>query len=158
MYRNQLRSRSAPTLTFSLAALAIACLTGCGGEASRNPGVEVYPTKVKVTYKGGPIEGALVSLNSTEAQRSASGVTDAEGFAVLTTFDYGDGAIPGAHEVKISKDVMETVREANPDDPMSAAVVRPKHLLPQRYGAFKTSGLTASVTPGENQLDFELKD
>ncbi|WP_146430529.1 hypothetical protein [Blastopirellula retiformator] len=85
-------------------------------------------------------------------------MTDADGIAELTTFDYGDGAILGNHQVKISKDVMETMREANPDDPTSAAVVRPKHFLPKRYGSFKSSGLTASVAQGENQLDFELQD
>ncbi|TWT34352.1 hypothetical protein Enr8_17460 [Blastopirellula retiformator] len=152
------RSSFAPTLPLVLLWSAIAVLAGCGGTASRNPGVDVFPTRVRVTYQGGPVEGARVSFNSTESQRSASGVTDADGIAELTTFDYGDGAILGNHQVKISKDVMETMREANPDDPTSAAVVRPKHFLPKRYGSFKSSGLTASVAQGENQLDFELQD
>lgn len=158
MYSARRRTQYAPTSPYSLAALALIYVVGCNAQPSRNPGVEVIPTKVQVNYQGGPIEGARVSFSSTESQRSAVGVTDAAGIAAMTTFDPNDGAIVGNHQVKISKDVMETVKEADPNDPTSAAMVRPKHLLPPRYGKFETSGLTADVATGENVLTFDLKD
>lgn len=134
-------------------------ITGCDSSApSRNPGVPVHSVTVHVTYNGSPVEGARVSFSSASEQRGASGTTNAEGIARITTFDHEDGAIPGEHRVKITKDEIEVLQEADPNDPTSQAKIRTNRHLPQRYGNVRTSGLTATVTEGQNEFTFELKD
>ena len=113
---------------------------------------------VSVTYNGSPVEGARVSFSSTSEQQGASGTTNVEGIAKITTFDPEDGAIAGEHRVKITKDEIEVLQEADPNDPTSQAKIRTNHHLPQKYGNVRTSGLTATVTEGENEFTFELKD
>jgi hypothetical protein len=140
-------------VVFSTLLLAVGC-----DSSTRNPGVAVYPTKVTVTYKGAPVEGALVAFSSAEGQRSAVGKTNAQGVAQLTTFDAADGAVPGEHRVMITKDEVEVLKEADPNDPTSQAVTKVNHLLPQRYGNPRTSGLTATVAEGDNSFTFELTD
>lgn len=149
-----------PYLLVCLAFLMIACLLGCQShEVSHNPGVDVVPTSVKVIFDGKPVEGARVSLSPIDAQQSASGVTDAEGIAKLTTFDPNDGVAPGKYRVKISKDEIETIKKADPNDPTAADVIKTLHHLPEKYGNYKTSGFTANVVENEESsyFEFELK-
>ena len=149
------------TMSFlALACLALISTLGCGPhEVSHNPGIDVYPATAKVTQDGQPIEGARVSYSSADQQRSASGTTNAEGIALLTTFDHGDGAVPGEHRVKITKDEIEVIKEADLDDPMSQAQIKTIHHLPQKYGNYRSSGLSATVsTDAEaNTFEFELE-
>lgn len=142
----------------SMILTVLATTVGCGGAPSYNPGITVHPAQATVTYNGSPVEGALVSFSSIDGQRSAFGTTNAEGVAELTTFDPADGAVPGEHRVIITKDVVEVLKEADPNDPTSAAVTKTNRLLPTRYGDFRKSGLTAVVKEGENSFTFELKD
>lgn len=148
------------TVSFlALACLLFASAIGCGpNEVSHNPGIDVYPATAKVTQDGQPVEGARVSFSSVDQQRSASGTTNAEGVAVLTTFDRGDGAVLGEHRVKISKDEIEVIKEADLNDPMSQAEIKTIHHLPQKYGNYKSSGLSASVTATDkgNAFEFDL--
>lgn len=135
-------------------------VSGCSeSTVSRNPGVDVYPTQVKVTQKGSPVEGAKVSFSSKGNPRGASGVTNAEGIAELTTFDLNDGAVPGEHRVKITKEEVQILKEADPDDPLSVGQSKVIQHLPQQYSRYQTSGLTANVEPNEegNTFEFELK-
>lgn len=144
----------------ALACLLLASVVGCGPhEVSHNPGIDVFPATAKVTQDGQPVEGARVSFSSVDQQRSASGTTNAEGIALLSTFDHGDGAVPGKHLVKISKDEIEVVKEADLNDPTSQAVIKTLHHLPQKYGNYKSSGLSATVTATEegNTFEFEIK-
>lgn len=146
------------TVSFlALACVAFISSVGCGPhEVSHNPGIDVYPATAKVTHDGQPVEGARVSFSSVDQQRSASGTTNAEGIALLTTFDHGDGAVPGEHRVKISKDEIEVIKEADLDNPMSQAEIKTIHHLPQKYGNYRSSGLSASVATDEEANSFEF--
>ncbi|GAA4423377.1 hypothetical protein [Bremerella cremea] len=139
--------------------LLMAC-SGCGAKpVSHNPGVEVFATQVTVTHKGKPVEGARVSFSSVDQQRSATGTTDAAGLAKLTTFDLHDGAVLGKHRVKIAKDEIEVIKEADLDDPTSQAEIKTVHHLPEKFGNYKSSGLNADVKndPAGNSFAFDLK-
>lgn len=135
-------------------------MAGCGTSVpSHNPGVTVYKTQVKVVQDGQPVEGAKVAFSAKGQQRGASGITNAEGVASLTTFDLNDGAVPGEQLVKISKEEVQVLKEADPDDPLSVGKTKVVQHLPEKYSRFQTSGLTATVTTDEeaNTFEFELK-
>ncbi|MEW4562570.1 hypothetical protein AB1K70_08590 [Bremerella sp. JC770] len=110
-------------------------------------------------HDGVPVEGAKVAFSSKEQQRGAFGTTDADGIAQLTTFDLNDGAIAGEHSVKITKEEVLVLKEANPDDPLSVGKSKVVQHLPSKYSKFRTSGLTATVTATDegNTFEFELK-
>ncbi|QDU74855.1 hypothetical protein Pan97_18730 [Bremerella volcania] len=138
----------------------IGCLTGCGESTpSLNPGVDVYKTQVKVVQDGQPVEGAKVAFSAKGQQRGASGITNADGIAQLTTFDLNDGAVAGEHMVKISKEEVQVLKEADPDDPLSVGQTKVVQHLPVKYSRFNTSGLSATVTSTEagNTFEFEIK-
>lgn len=131
------------------ATLAAALLVaGCGPD--RPSTVDVTGT---VVYNGEPVDGAQVMFLS-EAGRPATGTTDAQGRFRLMTFEPGDGALPGDHQVTITKKV-EVDDPNQPDSPYKLA----RDVLPTRYASPETSGLTATVDAGgENDFRFELSD
>lgn len=140
---------------------------GCGNSADRP---ELAPVSGKVTFNNTPVAGATVSFWTENAARAASGTTDAEGKYRLTSFEIGDGAIPGEHTITIAKqDVAANVSSATADDPsagygeaMEAAAKGTtakiaKDALPANYANQATSGLKRTVVKGENNtFDFEL--
>lgn len=134
------------SLVLGLGVLAL--LAGCGGG-----GPTLAPVTGTVTYQGKPIADAEVTFYP-KAGRVAIGKTNAEGRFELMTASPGDGAGVGEYTVVISK--AEMVSDPNaPDSPYKI----PKPLLPPRYAAPTTSGLTAQVKAGQkNDFVFELKD
>jgi hypothetical protein len=86
-----------------LALLALFPLAGCGDD-----GVPTKRVRGTLTFKGGPPpkEGGIL-LTPLEAapglpRREARGEFDTSGKFSLTTFDKGDGIIPGKYAVKIT--------------------------------------------------------
>jgi hypothetical protein len=143
------------------AALAAIAVIGCSGEKKGDPNGK--PVSGKVTYNGGPVEGASVTFSSPTA--SAFGITDAEGKYRLTTAG-GDKVSLGQYRVSIVKKEAPAPSDAAPDsanyvppDPNAAPAAPPKDLLPAKYADAATSELTASVTAdGKNEFDFPLTD
>lgn len=135
---------------------------GCGGSALPPGAKKTAKVTVTVTYKGAPVEGANVTFVNTDGPPSANGRTDAQGKAKLKTYVDGDGATLGSHKVIIEKSEAvggQTVdidsKEYNPNAPPATV----KYLLPQKYSSIATSGLTAEVKEGQNDLPpFDLKD
>lgn len=131
---------------------------GCG--PSRPDTVKVSGN---VTLDGEPVEGATVALIPSDGSQPARGVTDASGEFTLTTFEAGDGAIPGQYTAtvtKIDESAAAAAEEASgemdtptdTEDPMASA----KHLLPMKYSSPSTSGLTVEVEKGMAPLALEL--
>lgn len=117
------------------------------------------PSGGVVTYRGAPVEGALVVFVSERNGRiyDAVGSTDAQGRFFLRTFRPRDGAVPGSHRVKIEK----VTYSARPDNVPRDALFTPQEtsLLPVKYRSPQTSGLTALVTEkGRNEFVFDLDD
>lgn len=112
-----------------------------------------YPETVRVSgaiiYDGTAVEGARVNFLPARGRPATAG-TDAEGKYILTTFESGDGALPGSHTVTVTK-----IGPVNLNDPY----FRPEELLPLRYASADTSPLKVEVKSGEkNEFEFRLTD
>lgn len=137
-----------------------------GKSANREKTVRVTGV---VTYQNKPVEGATVTFNpgTGSTARAAFGVTDSNGKYSLTTYESNDGAIPGKYFVTVAKKVgperpADPAREEDyvpPEDMPKQPVAAPVSVLPAKYAAPTTSGLTADVTDKSGQtFDFPLAD
>jgi hypothetical protein len=98
-------------------ALPLVMLCGCGGRGT-------VDLRARVTLDGKPVEGASVTLVSSgeTKNRTAAGITDADGNVKFTTFEPDDGVLPGEYKVLISKAPKSLAEEFvnfdpnNPDD------------------------------------------
>lgn len=166
-----MRNRLAVLFAFPAMALALTNV-GCA-PGSAKP--DVAPVTGKVSYKGAAVEGALVSFIEEGTSRVATGMTNASGEYVLTTFATNDGAVPGSHAITIVK---RTSSNAAPVKPMTSDEMRqamqgkkpaesvmqtPKDAadasFPSKYGDPLKSGLKRTVVKGEaNRFEFDLVD
>ena len=155
----------------SVVLVGVSLAIGCQQSGPDRP--KTFPVTGKVTLGGQPVEGATVSFQA--AQNSATGTTDAGGIYKLTTFAAGDGAVPGEYKVAITKFEGGAAPSGAasgsgglasgelPDDyeaPEEGAEepAAPENELPAKYADAETSGLTATVSEGENTKDFELTE
>ena len=139
-------------------ALVLMLMAGCGDDPNRKP---TAPVSVTVSYKGKPVEGALVQFVIVD--NPSVGITDAAGKCALKTYETGDGAIIGNNVVTITKTSVDTknVRPVKPEDADLIGVVPPpilKSLIPQKYSSPATSGLKEEVKKGSNNFTYDLKD
>ncbi|WP_231753254.1 carboxypeptidase-like regulatory domain-containing protein [Rosistilla carotiformis] len=98
-----------------------------------------------VTLDGQPLADAVVSFQSKDAGRVASGATDAAGNYTIYLLNDIEGAPVGTNQVMIVT--------AKPGDDAIPGSAKPE-VLPAKYNA--ESELSADVQPGDNQFDFEL--
>jgi hypothetical protein len=147
----------------SCVALSVVCLVslwilpGCGGASRPTNRPETVPASGTVTYQGKPVAGATVTFvaDSPASARGAVARTDESGQFKLTTFDAGDGAIPGNYRVTVAK--MDATAVAENLDPTVPPPPPPKSVLPEKFADPNTSGLTAEVKQdGENKFPFDL--
>ena len=140
---------------------------GCGGQQGADR-PKTVPVSGTVTHNGEAVDGATVAFQSAGGSRGAVGVTDAGGKYTLTTFESGDGAVPGEYQVKIFKykvEISEAVADTDSEDYVPPAegegeeeAAEPENLLPPIYADPTTSGLTATVSEsGDNTFDFPLE-
>ncbi len=116
-------------------------LPGCG---SKFP--ETFPVTGTVTLDGKPVSGAAVVFTPDEG-RQATGTTDDAGRFELSTFELGDGALPGKHRVTVAKTTVDF------SDEEEEKVV---FLIPQKYGNLSTSELTSDVQEEMGPVQFDL--
>lgn len=149
-----------------LSLLSVVCtlvfIAGCG-ESGPEGAQPTYATKVKVTYKNAPVEGAMVSFINETAP--AYGRTDANGEAIMKTYKEGDGAIATIHNVTINKtNITGAASEVDQDseeyDPAAAdANLSIEYLVPQKYSSPVSSQLVADVkSTADNTFEFNLED
>ena len=151
-----------PTRPLGALAAVLAVLSWGCGRSDRPPMAKVSGT---ITYKGKPLPEASISfLPEADGVRSAMGKTDAEGRYTLWTYENGDGAAVGKHRVTVALHGPPEKPKLNPAvaakmgeayyDQLSALG---KPLIPAKYFGPETSGLTADVVKGKNNVfDFEL--
>ena len=124
----------------------IASLSGCGGANERY----LAPVSGTVRYRGQPLANANVAFVPDENEaRAASGITDSEGRYRLTTFEVNDGARIGSHRVTVR--AVEIAADAK-ENPRPINLPPPKIVDARGYNVASTSGLTAEVVAGKNNV------
>ena len=154
-------------VSYSVCVLFTLSLAGCLGGSSPSDRPETYSATGTVTYNGQAVEEATVMFipmdAGTPGTRGAVARSDASGKFVLTTFEGGDGALPGSYKIAIYKTLQPELSEeemagggpggGEPPSPPA------QELLPIKYKDANTSGLTAEISPSEpNTFAFELTD
>lgn len=149
------------------AALLMVIGAGCAPAAPPKP--MTVPASGKVMYKGQPVSGASVAFLGDGKIVPALAKTNSEGRFTLTTTDPGDGAVPGLHQVTVTK-IVNTAQPAaatgvaSMEDAAKQAAAPPKDsgpesLLPDKYSKAATSGLSFEVkATGTNDFTIELSD
>lgn len=125
--------------------------TGCGGS---NP--KTIKVVGKVSYQGKPVTQGTVTFQPTKTaegapNRPATGVLSADGTYELSTFEAGDGAIPGEYTVLVVTITGGPTPE-EPDIPETWAT-------PEKFGSPVESPLNATVPAdhsGVLEVDFDL--
>ncbi len=134
-----------------LTVAAVALAAGCSSE-ERVPA----PTPVggQVLHKGKPVAEAAVTFHPMGGLPPSyvfTAVTDADGRFQMSTRRAADGIPPGEYAVTV---VLREKRRDGDED-----VRNGRNLLPKKYADPETSGLWASVKPGDNALPpFALAD
>jgi hypothetical protein len=153
-------SRRVCALGFLLVFVAAA---GCGGKTAKVEGV--------VTLDGTPLQGATVTFVPDNGERQASGLTDADGVFHLSTFNTGDGALPGTHKVTVEKSATragtggeaghdpEAMRKMMEDYAKNAQkdnMKGQKTLIPAEYAKVGTTPLKYTI-PYSGKIEIQLK-
>jgi hypothetical protein len=137
---------SARRLSWMAAFLAAVACSACSREE------KVYPVEGQVLVDGKPAARVQVSfqpVNGTPDAARPVGQTDEQGKFTLTTRVGGDGAPVGEYRVALTRYL---ARKRGKDD------YEPVNDLPPRYERADSSGLTATVSAGDNRLaPFDLK-
>ncbi len=163
--------------------LAAVLLAVCGDQTPDDRPATV-PVSGKVTLDGQPVAGATVIFVNTEQAMSGGstgsyssvGKTDENGVYRLTTFESGDGAVPGTYAVTITKYATAASGTSSgsggsetgegesldgssyvPPEGRAGESESPRNELPEKYSNPTTSMLEATVTEdGENDIPFDL--
>jgi len=170
MYRfMKVASKNCRPISITLSLVAVVVVLGCGGDDSGLG--RRYKVTGKVTYKGAPLEkGTMNFLPSKPLPpegRAASGEIK-NGVYSLSTTGNDDGALPGEYKVAIvaldidmasaASSKAEGGRIHEGDAKYQAAIKNAKRLIPSKYTTGETSGLTANVGSGPNEINFDLTD
>ena len=127
----------------SLLLAVLACLVGCGQG-------KTAPVNGRVKLKDGSdvsvLAGYSLTFEAEGGKTSSVGDINPDGTFKLSTFGANDGAMPGKYRVAINQP-----NNPDPDKPPT------KSKLPAKYGNLDTSGLTAEVKPGQNNIELELE-
>ena len=151
-----IRTKTMKKFALGLVALAMLAVLPACSNAIKTEGV----TGV-VTYNGEPLADATVKFLPTDGTGSQSyGKTNEKGeYKLQTILGAADaGTTPG--EYKVTVDCVETYEtgvtfEENGEEKNETKV---RSVIPEKYNNPETSGLTATVNPGDNKIDFALED
>lgn len=149
-------------LLLLLAACTLTMSLGCGSEVSDDRPARSKVTG-KVTLDGAPVENARIQFHAANNKQGAIGKTTADGSYTLTTFEAGDGALPGDYVVTITKtEVADGLSEEEKlkMQEMGRPIPSPKTTehMPRQYTKSSSSPLKVTVTAdGENHFDFDVK-
>ncbi len=133
--------------SISLRSFSMACVCACVAVALAGCGdgrPAVVPTKGTVLMNGQPLKGVVGFVRVEPAgSRAATGeINEADGSFELTSFEIGDGCVPGTHPVAV---IVNTT--------VGAELVS---LIPEQYADATTSGLTVTVGSEPSEVTIEL--
>lgn len=126
-------------LAVALAASAV-CWAGCGPQE-----LPAGSLTGKVSLKGEPLSGGMVTIINSDTGIGASGEIDSSGRFRI------DSARTGTYQVAIQPPAAPT-----PDE-MAAGAKPESSPIPPKYQDPQTSGLTATVNEGSNEANFDLE-
>lgn len=116
---------------------ALGLLSGCGdGRPER------VPVSGRVLIDGQSVAAGAIRFHPQQG-RPATGTIKPDGSFVLSTFEEGDGAIPGNHTVTV------LAREAIGDTKL-------RWYAPKKYGSPNTSGLSQSIDGATDSVVINL--
>ncbi len=123
---------------------------GCGDDR-----LPVAPAEGKVLYQGKPLAFGSVMFQPAAGPPGAGAIGPGGTFR-LSTYGDGDGAVIGTHRVRIT--CLETQRPGAPPPSLDEEPGAGESLIPRKYAAINTSGLTAEVKSANEPFVFELGD
>jgi hypothetical protein len=95
---------------------------------------------------------------SGDGGRTAIGDTDANGNFKLSTFEPGDGIIPGEYDADITSKTIPSQVVDTADMAAKVASVEPKDgAIPQKYRDSKTSQLHYTFTDEDNKRELKVE-
>ena len=151
-----------------LSLLALAVLAGGCGSNSK-------PMKVSGVIKwsdGSPVVGAVVVFAAAkEGGRDSNGITADDGTFDLTTYNFGDGALPGDYKIVVSRaDAVKSTVFAEGDSPTekmknwtaakkkaSSAPPPSRDAIPLAYTKVETTPLRWSVSSGNTSPELKIQ-
>ncbi len=129
--------------------VALLSVFGCGPNLPKT-----YPVQGRVFFEDGKnVEQGSVEFrldSASDSQRTvARGKINPDGSFSLSTFEPGDGALPGIYKVIVQQMVIaEGFKKGHQHGPR----------VPSRYAEYGNSGLTAEVKPEpKNMIEIKLK-
>jgi hypothetical protein len=134
------RRCAAIAITLSLSVLA--ATPGCGGSGEEG----TVPAAGIVKFKGKPLEKGTIQFVPATGRSAHGNVED--GKFTLTTYNEGDGAIPGKHQVGIvaTKEVAAKKKGAEPESVL---------ILPKNFASPGTSNIEVDI-PATGKKDIEI--
>lgn len=153
---NRTLSSSLTSCTIFLTALAL--ISGCdsGPATGRVAGA--------VTYNSEAVKEGTVTFYPTQGGRPATGRIQSDGTYELSTFGDGDGALVGEYRIAVEaksvvggppapKSLKEEITQTSAAKPTKPSI---KWLVPEQYSSAESSGITATVKRGQNEINFNL--
>jgi hypothetical protein len=112
-------------------------LWGCGSSTGHYVGTTV-PVKGIASYKGKPLTQGEITFEPADIGRDAHGSIQPDGTFELTTFNKGDGAVPGTHRVAVSG-------------------TSKKDAVPSKYRNTSSSKTQVEVAEGKSEYSVDFK-
>ena len=124
--------------------LATILVAGCG-----RSGPETIPIRGEVYFKGAPLkdvpQGLVHYIPKSPDGRQASGRLQPDGSFVLTTFQSGDGVMPGEYDIVVSAYWARAELSREQVEAARGNVPKPGLVVPEKYTEPTTSGLSDTV-------------
>ena len=139
-----------------LGLISLCLLVGCNSASVSG----TVPASGKLTYKGAPVEGAIVTFVPEGDGRTATATTAAGGVFSLTTVDAA-GAMPGKYKVTVDKVEYGTGGSSSMEEASTgnAAEGKVKRALPAKYAEAASTPLAIEVpSGGKKDIDLALVD
>jgi hypothetical protein len=127
-------------LSIGLVSCLLLTVTGCGDGRPA-----VVPAKGRVYMNGEPLTGyaGFVRVEPIGSRAATGDISESDGTFTLTSFEAGDGCVPGTHPVAVI--VNTTIGEEL------------VFLVPEHYSDTSTSGLQVTVAADGGELKIELE-
>jgi hypothetical protein len=132
------------------ALLVIVAVLLAGGPVGCDSGPPLGDVKGKVTFKGEPVkEGSVTFLNTTEGGTFGADLQTDGSYAIR------GGAAVGEYVVVVTPPII--IVDTDPGKSPPAPVEKDMPNIPPNYRMQGTTILKASVKPGPNEINFDMK-